>query len=259
MQTQANSGGMHFDISKTDVFQFPCKNVIPDKDSAPVTIDGHTIPNNVKQRWVGVWLTNNLRPQAHIAQRAAYASTRFYKLVPLLKRLVPEVASRLVKATVIPVLTFGLEIYTRAHVNKDKLAPMRICLRMAAQIITGGWKKSDFKALCAEAGLHSPLLLAKRVAMQASARMLSLLEEYPLTHKLPWKCPPKKTYLKKAKYITQIPEGTTNIAPPRARYLQLDGVTNHILPLIANPHHPERPSKKTINKFLKELTIKEFE
>jgi len=161
IQTQANSGGMHFDISKTDLFHFPCKNVIPNKDTAPVTINGHTILNSTEQRWVGVWLTNNLRPLAHIAQRAAYASTRFYKLVPLLKRLRPEVASRLVKATVIPTLTFGLEIYARAHINEDELAPIRICLHMAAQIITGGWKKSDLKALWAEAGLHSPLILTK--------------------------------------------------------------------------------------------------
>jgi len=138
MQSQANYGGMHFDISKTDLFHFPCKNVIPNQDTAPVTINGHTITNNVEQRWVGVWLTSNLRPLAHIAQRAAYASSRFYKLIPLLKRLRPEIASRLVKATVIPALTFGLEIYTRAHVNEDELAPIRICLRMAAQIITGG-------------------------------------------------------------------------------------------------------------------------
>jgi len=199
MQTQANSGSMHFDISKTDLFHFPCKNVLPNKDSAPVTINGHTIYNNVEQRWVGVWLTNNLRPQAHIAQRAAYASTRFYKLVPLLKRLRPEVASRLVKATVIPALTFGLEIYTRAHINEDELAPIRICLRIAAQIITGGWKKSDLKALCTEAGLPSPLILTKRAAIQASARMISLPEEHLLTHKLLWKRPTKKTYLKKAK------------------------------------------------------------
>jgi len=58
--------------------------------------------------------------------------------------------SRLVKASVIPGLTFVLEIYTQAHINEDKLAPIRICLRMAAQITTGGWKKSDLKALGAE-------------------------------------------------------------------------------------------------------------
>ena len=89
--------------------------------------------------------------------------------------------------------------------------------------------------------------------------MISLPEEYPLTSKLPWKRPPEKTWLKKAKYITTIPEWTTNITPPQLRYLQLDGVTNHILPLIEDPHHLERPSKKTINKYLKEFTIKEFE
>ena len=66
MQTQANSGGMHFDISKTDLLHLPCKNIIPDKNTTSVPINGHTIPNNVEERWGGVWLTNNHRPQAHI-------------------------------------------------------------------------------------------------------------------------------------------------------------------------------------------------
>jgi len=61
-----------------------------------------------------------------------------YKLTPLLKKLKPEMASRLIKATVIPALTFGLEIYTRNYINNREVVPINMCLRVAAKIVTGG-------------------------------------------------------------------------------------------------------------------------
>lgn len=118
------------------------------------------------------------------------------KLIPLLKRLRPEIASRLVK---IPALTFGIEIFTRAHVNEDELAPIKICLRMASRVITGGWKKSELTALCTEAGLPTAATLVKRTALQAGARLISLPEEHPLSGKLPWKRPPRNVFLRNAK------------------------------------------------------------
>ena len=119
LPSQANKGGMQFHISKTEPFHFPYKKIHHNKDTAPVTIGPHTILNYEEQRWVSVWLTNNLRPQTHIAKRAAAASLRLYKLIHLLKRHRLEMASRLVKATVIPTMTLGLEISARAHANED--------------------------------------------------------------------------------------------------------------------------------------------
>ena len=58
-----------------------------------------------------------LRPILNIEKRAAKARSTLYKLVPLLKKLKPEMASRLIKATGIPAPTFGVEIYTRNYIN----------------------------------------------------------------------------------------------------------------------------------------------
>ena len=125
------------------------------------------------------------RPELHIAKRTATASIRAYKLSPLLKRLRPELASRLVKATVIPIMTFGLEVHTMAHVNEEELAPVNICLRRAARIIAGGLKKAEIRDHCTEAGLPTPHKLVKRTAIQAGARLISLREEHPLVGTLP--------------------------------------------------------------------------
>ena len=116
---------MHFDISITELLYFPCENTHPNKDTAPVIIAPYTICNNEEQIWVGIWLTNNLRPKTHIVKLAAAASIRRYKLIPLLKRLRPELASRLVKATVIHTMTFGLEASAELTSMKTRSLPSK--------------------------------------------------------------------------------------------------------------------------------------
>jgi len=117
LQLEANQGGINFDLSKTELFHFPCGKHIPTADLLRVQFGEHYIPNNLEQRWVGVFFDRSLRATLHIKKRAAKAGSTLYNLAPLLKKLKPEMASRLIKATVIPALIFGLEIYTRNHIN----------------------------------------------------------------------------------------------------------------------------------------------
>jgi len=42
-------------------------------------------------------------------------------------------------------------------------------------------------------------------------------------------------------------------------YLQLDGVLNHILPLIQDTDHPTQPSKPAIKAFIQQYTLDDFE
>jgi len=89
-------------------------------------------------------------------ERAGKAGNILYKLAPLLKKLKPEIVSRLIKATVIPALSFGLEIYTKNHINNRELVPINMFLKAVAKIIMGGWQKVELRAICAEAGLCAP-------------------------------------------------------------------------------------------------------
>jgi len=117
LQLEANQGGMNFNLSKTELYHFPCRKKLPTADLPGVQFGEHHIANNLEQRWVGVFLDRTLRPTLHIEKCTAKARSTLYKLAPLLKKLKPELASRLIKATVIPALTFGQEIYTRNHIN----------------------------------------------------------------------------------------------------------------------------------------------
>jgi len=127
-----------------------------------------------------------------------------YKLTPLLKKLKPEMASRLIKATVIPALTFGLEIYTKNHINNREVVPINMCLKAAAKIVMGGWQKAELQAICAEVGLHAPYPLIKKCAISGAARLLDRPPTHPLHSLLPWNRP--KAYNLKA--------GTRNYARP---------------------------------------------
>jgi len=137
LQLEANQGGMNFVLSKTELFHFPCGKNLPTTDLPEVQCREHHIPNNLEQRWVGVFFDRTLRPTLHIENSAAKARTTLYKLALLLKKLKPEMTSQLMKATVIPALTFGLEIFTRNHINNREVVPINMCRKAAAKIITG--------------------------------------------------------------------------------------------------------------------------
>ena len=100
-----------------------------------------------------MWLCRNLRPLTHISERTAAASTRLYKIIPLLTKLRAVQASQLVKAAVIRTMTYSMEIFNKTHINQDQSALIKICLSAVAYITTGGCKKADTHAVCTEAGL----------------------------------------------------------------------------------------------------------
>jgi len=246
LQLEANQGGINFDLSKTELFHFPCGKNLPTADLPGVQFGEHHIANNLEQRWVGVFMDRTLRPTLHIEKRAAKAGSTLYKLAPLLKKLKPEIVSRLIKATVIPALTFGLEIYTRNHINNREVVPINMCLKVAAKIITGGWQKAELHAICAEAGLHAPYPLIKKCAISGAARLLDRLPTHPLHSLLPWNRP--KAYNLKA--------GTCNYARPwtanqaHVSHLHINGILNNILPLIEDTTQPTLPAKPAIRAYI---------
>jgi len=236
LQLEANQVGMNFDLSKTELFHFPCGKHLPTADLPVVQFGAHHIPNNLEQRWVGVSFDRRLRASLHIEKRAAKAGTTLYKLTPLLKKLEPEMASRLIKATVIPALTFGLEIYIKAPINNSEVIPINMTLKAAAKIVTGGWQKAELRAICDEAGLPAPNPLIKKCDLSGAARLLQRPAQHLLHRLLPW----KRTRANNLKNGTRNYSlaWTTDTASPRTGYLQLDGVLNHILPLIQDANEP---------------------
>jgi len=155
---------------------------------------------------------------------------------------------------VIPALTFGLQIYTRNHINNREVVPINMCLKAAAKIVTGGWQKAKLRAICAEAGLHAPYPLIKKCAISGAARLLDRPPTHPLHSLLPWNRP--KAYNLKA--------GTRNYARPwtadqgHALHLQIDGVLNNILPLIEDTTQPTRPTKPAIRAYIQQYTLEDF-
>jgi len=246
---------MNFGLSKTELFHFPCGKNAPTADLPRGQFGEHYIPNNLEQRWVGVFFDRRLQATLHIEKRAAKAGKIVYKLIPLLKKLKPEMASRLTKATVIPALTFGLEIYTRNHINNREVVPINMCLKAAAKIITGEWQKAELHAICAEAGLHALYPLIKKCAISGAARLLDRPPTWPLYSVLPWNRP--KAYNLKG--------GTRNYARPwtanqgHASHLQIDAILNNILPLIEDTKQPTRPSKPAIRAFIQQYTLEDFD
>jgi len=246
---------MNFDLSKTALFHFPCGKIIPTADLPRVQFGEHHIPNNLEQRWVGVFFDRTLRATLHIEKRAAKARSTLYKLAPLLNKLKPEMASRLIKATVITALTFGLEIYTRKHINNREVVPINMCLKAAAKIVTGGWQKAELRTICAEARLPAPYSLIKKCAISGAARLLDRPPTHPLHSLLPWNRP--KAYNLKA--------GTHNYARPwtanqrHASHLQIDRIHNKMLPLIEDTTQPVRPAKPAIRACIQQYTLEDFD
>jgi len=93
LQLEANQGGINFELSKTELFHFPCSKDLPTADLPGVQFGEHHIPNNLESRWVGVYFDKTLQPTLHIGKWAAKAGSTLYELAPLLKRLKPEIAS----------------------------------------------------------------------------------------------------------------------------------------------------------------------
>jgi len=257
LQLEANQGGMNFDLSKTELFYFPCSKHLPTADLHRIQFGEHHTMHNLEQRWVGVFFHRSLQATLHIERRAAKARSTLYKLALLLRKLKPEMASRQVKATVIPALTFGLEIYTKSHINNVKVVPINMTLKAAAKIITGAWQKAELRAICAEAGLPAPYPLIKKCATSSAARLLDRPAAHPRYPILPWNQP--KAYNKEGDGCNYIPTWTTNIGPLQIVYLQIDGVLNHLLPLIQDTDRSTRPSKLAIKAFIQEYTLNDFE
>jgi len=257
LQLEANQGGMNFDLSKTELFHFPCGRHLPTADLPRVQFGEHHIMNNLEQTWVGVFFDRSLRATLHIEKRAAKARSTLSKHAALPRKLKPEMASCLVKATVIPALTFRLEIYTKGHINNVEVVPINMTLKAATKIITGGWQKGKLRAICVEAGLPAPYPLIKKCAISSAARLLDRPATHPLHPILPWNRP--KAYNKKGDSRNYTPTWTTNIGPPRMTYLQIDGVLDHILPLIQNTDRLTQPSKVAIKAFIQEYTLNDFE
>ncbi|PLW25018.1 hypothetical protein PCASD_24240 [Puccinia coronata f. sp. avenae] len=82
--------------------------------------------------------------------------------------------------------------------------------------------------MCAEAGLPAPDPLIKRCAILAACRLISVPENHILYPLMPWRRQAAYNMCRGSNYA---PRWTKSIAPPRLKYLQLDGVLNHILPL----------------------------
>jgi len=255
LQLEANQGGMNFDLSKTELFHFPCGKNAPTADRPGVQFGEHHMPNNLVHRWVGVFFDRRLQATLHIEKCAAKAGKILYKLAPLLKKLKPEIASQLTKATVISALTFGLEIYTRNHINNREVVPINMCLKVAAKIITGGWQKPELRAICAEAGLRAPYPLIKKCAISGAARLLDRPPTHLLHSLLPWNRP--KAYNLKA--------GSRNYARPwtanqgHASHLQMDGIHNNILLFIEDTKQPTRLSKPPMRAFIQQYTVEDFD
>jgi len=157
---------------------------------------------------------------------------------------------------VIPALTFGLEIYAKAHINNTEVVPINMTLKAAAKIVTGGWQKAELRAICAEAGLPAPNTLIKKCTLSGAARLLARPAQHPLHPLLPWNR--TRAYNLKKGTRNYSLAWTTNTAPPRTGYLQLDGVLNHILLLIQDTNEPTRPSKAAIQAFIQQYTLEDF-
>jgi len=239
---------MNFNLSKSKLFHFPCSRHLPTADLPGVQFGKHHIMNNLEQRWVGVFFDRSLWATLHIEKHAAKARSTLYKLAPLLRKLKPEIVSCLIKPTVIPALTFGLEKYTKGHINNVEVVPINMTLKAAAMIITCGWQKAELRAICAEAGLPAPYPLIKNCAISSAATLLDRPVTNLLHPILPWNRP--KAYNKKKNSRKYTATWTTNIGPPCLTYFQLDGVLNHILPLIQDTDYATRPSKPAIKAFI---------
>jgi len=94
-------------------------------------------------------------------------------------------SSQLIKATVIPALTFGLEIYTRNYINNQEVATINMCLKAVAKIFQGGWQNTEIRAICAKASLPVPYSLIKKCTISWAARLLDRPPTYPLHSLLP--------------------------------------------------------------------------
>jgi len=246
---------MNFDLWKTELFHFPCGKNLLTADLPGVQFREYYIPNNLEQRWVGVFSDRRLQATLHIEKRAAKAGKILCKLAPLLKKLKLEMASRLSNATVIPALTFGLEIYTRNHINNRGEVRINMCLKVAAKIITGGWQKAELHAICTEAGLHAPYPLIKKCAISGAARLLDRAATHLLHSLLPWNRP--KAYNLKAGTCNYTRPCTANQA--HASHLQIDGILNNILLLIEDTKSPTRPSKPAIRAFIHQYILEDFD
>jgi len=51
---------MNFDLAKTELFHFPCGKNLLTADLPGVQFGEHNIPNNLEQRWVGVFFDRTL-------------------------------------------------------------------------------------------------------------------------------------------------------------------------------------------------------
>jgi len=254
LQLEGNQGGMNFNLSKTELFHFPCGKNAPTADLPRVQFGEHYVPNNLEQRWVGVFFDRKLQATLHIEKCAAIAGKILYKLAPLLKKLKPEMASQLTKATLIPALTFRLEIYTRNHINNQEVVPINMCLKVAAKIITGGWQKAELRTICTEAGLHALYPLIEKCAISGAARLLDRPPTHPFQSLLPWNRP--KAYNLKARTRNYARPWTANQG--HASHLQIDGILNNILPLIGDTKQPTRPLKPAIRAFIQQYTLEDF-
>jgi len=113
------------------------------------------------------------------------------------------------------------------------------------------------RAICAEAGLPAPNPLIKKCALSGAARLQDRPAQHPLHLLLPWNR--TRAYNLKKGTRNYSLAWTTDTAPPRTGYLQLDGVLNHILPLIKDTNEPIRPSKDAIQAFIQQYTLEDFD
>jgi len=233
---------MNFDLSKTELFPFLCRKNILTAELPGVQFREHYIPNNLEQRYVGVFFNKTLRATFHIEKRAAKAGSTLYKLASLLKKLNPGMPSRLIKATVISALTFRLEIYTRNHINNPEVVSINICMKAVPKIVTGGWQKAELRVIYAEAGLHAPYPLIKKYAISGAARLLDRAPTHHLHSLLPWNRP--KVYNLKAGTRNYTPLWTAN--QEHALHLQINRILNNILSLIENTTQSTRLAKLAI-------------
>ena len=64
---------MNFNLYKTKLFYCPCGKNLPTADLPKVQFKEHYTPNNLEQRWVGVFFARTLQATLHMEKYAAKA------------------------------------------------------------------------------------------------------------------------------------------------------------------------------------------
>ncbi|KAI4088843.1 MAG: hypothetical protein L6R37_008143 [Teloschistes peruensis] len=234
LQLAAKDKGLRFDISKTELFHFPGKKSQSPIDPPWAVVGPHQVLHNLTMRWLGVFLQDNGRPSHHTKVRAGKAAKALAMIKPYITRMRQTAASRAVNGLVIPILSYGLEIWAGQDINAIDLAPIQRVIRSAALAVKGAFFTSENHASCAEANISSAHVLVETVNLRAVGRLHNLPTTHPLHSHKPNTRPTAyiKSYLYRQWQVNTIKSN-------RAAYLHIDAIFNKSTAII-----PANPAKK---------------